>query len=380
MALRRTSDSPRLRVLHVVGGLDRGGVETWLRRVSPLLRQAGVDSDFLVHEDREYAYSAALRTDGAKILVCPKPQQRIRYAVRLYRILHAGEPYDVVHGHVQGFNALVLAVARLAGVRTRVFHSHTAHPRTGQRVGAVVKRRAASWLARLVSSDLAAVSDNAAESAFGANRSAAIRVLPGIDFDPFLRIAQQREAVARPRPTILHVGRFEIEKNHDLILDVAAAVKSRQPAWAFLLVGSGSLLSHVDRRVREEGLHNVRLVEPRDDLSSVFAEGDVFILPSRYEGLGLVALEAQAAGLPTVLSGEVPPEAVLPGASIHRLDSFDVRLWIEAIEAALATDNPSATDLRHGAEASAVGISTSMKVLLSVYNWPPDGTDENNDC
>jgi hypothetical protein len=115
----------RLRILHVLGGLNRGGVETWLLNVMRTIDRRRFEMHFLVHTAEPGAYDAAVRGLGGRIIPCPNPSSPWRYGRALRRVLREHGRYDVVHSHVHHFSGHVLGVARSAGVPTRIAHSHT---------------------------------------------------------------------------------------------------------------------------------------------------------------------------------------------------------------------------------------------------------------
>lgn len=112
------------RVLHVVGGMNRGGVETWLMHVLRHINRQEFQMDFLVHTDESCVYDSEIRRLGSKIIPCLHPSRPFSYARRLWCVLRDGGPYDIVHSHVHHYSGFVLRVARSAGVRSRITHSH----------------------------------------------------------------------------------------------------------------------------------------------------------------------------------------------------------------------------------------------------------------
>src|SRR6188474_985657 len=113
-----------MRVLHVLGGMDRGGVETWLMHVLREWDRGRGQMDFLVHTTRQCAYDEEVRALGARIIPCLTPRRPWSYSKRLRRILRDFGPYDVVHSHVHHFSGMVLRAARTSGVPVRIAHSH----------------------------------------------------------------------------------------------------------------------------------------------------------------------------------------------------------------------------------------------------------------
>jgi glycosyltransferase involved in cell wall biosynthesis len=128
-----------------------------------------------------------------------------------------------------------------------------------------------------------------------------------------------------------HVGRFNTQKNHLFLLQVFRQVLEQEPNAILLLVGDGELRESVDESVRQYGLGaHVRMTGVRQDIPALLSAMDVFALPSLYEGMPNVIIEAQASGLPCVLSDRVTREADLTGL-VEFLPLNQPRKWAEAL-------------------------------------------------
>lgn len=305
-------------MLHVVGGMDVGGIETWLMY---LLRRADrrvVAMDFLGKAKREGAYDAEIRALGASVYPMPTPSRGAAWRRAFARLLRERGPYDVVHVHRRHVRDPLL-VARRAGVRVRAIHSHNAAPlelRARSTLGRWTPR-----LHRLLSQHHAtlrlACSERAAEAVYGEGwrRDPSVHILPyGIDLAPFAEDvdpAAVRAGLGLPADAFVvgNVARLHAQKNHAFLLEVFAEVARREPAARLVLVGDGELRDAIRARIAELGLGDrCLLTGVRSDVPRLLRAFDVFAFPSRWEGLGLVGVEAQAAGVPLVRSTAVPPE------------------------------------------------------------------------
>lgn len=170
-----------------------------------------------------------------------------------------------------------------------------------------------------VATDGSCVSERAGDSLFPADWRSSPRWVCaplGIDLKPFRRRVDVRECRASlgiPTDAFVvgHVGRFVDPKNHSFLLDVAAALVADLPTAKFLLAGTGPLLPEIQSKATALGIAgNISFLGVRSDIAQLMKGAmDAFVLPSRYEGLGLVVMEAQAAGLPCLISEAVPEEA-----------------------------------------------------------------------
>jgi glycosyltransferase involved in cell wall biosynthesis len=367
-----TTGHQPIRVLHVIGGMVRGGIETWLMHV---LRHAGRDQvrmDFLVHSEKPGSYDDEVRALGGRIIPCSRPSRYWAYARQFRRILHEYGPYDVVHSHVHHFNGFVLRLARQGGVPVRVAHSHVGvmpvdvTPGLLRRVYLGTARR---WIRRQATAGFAA-SRLAGDALFGEGWSADPRwglLYYGIDLEPFRGEPDRsvRAELGLPADALVigHVGRFEEQKNHRFLLEIMRCAVDREPRSRLLLIGTGALRSAIERRVAELGLEaHVMFAGLRSDVPRVLrAAVDVFVMPSLCEGLPVAGLEAQAAGLPCVLADTITRElAVVPQLVTWRSLADPPERWVEAVLAvcdhprpasageALATIEDSLFNIRRG--------------------------------
>ena len=321
----------QIRVLHVVGGMNRGGAETWLMHVLRHIDRDRFRFDFLVHTDKPCAYDDEIRDLGSKIIPCLVPSQPWRYAVKFARIMREYGPYDVVHSHVHHYSGFVLWLAKRSGVRTRIAHSHNenkpddANPNLYRRI---YLSTMVCFLRFNATIGLAA-SNKAAQALYGQDWKNDPRwhvLYCAVDLAPFFeendKMAIRKElGIPENAFVVGHVGRFSEQKNHAFLLDVIRCMVERDPDVRCLLVGDGPLRQDIENKIIRLGLTKhviftgVRADVPRLMLGAM----DVFLLPSHYEGLGLVLIEAQAAGLPCVFSDVIPSEADVVPTLVKRV-------------------------------------------------------------
>ena len=162
-----------------------------------------------------------------------------------------------------------------------------------------------------------------------------------------------------------HVGRFCYAKNHEFLLDVMAEVCKQRPDAVLLLIGEGENEAAARRKAEALGLQeNVRFLGRQSDPAKFYQAMDAFVLPSRYEGLGIVLIEAQAAALPVICSTEVPQEAqVLP--EMQYLSLQEARQSADA--AIRAAENGRRRDTSVEMRAGGFDIVTEAKKLEEFY-------------
>jgi glycosyltransferase involved in cell wall biosynthesis len=381
-ARSRLGDRKPIRALHVLGGMNPGGVETWLLNVLRHRPLGSFDIDILAHTSGPCAYDNEVRALGAEILTCGQPRRPWTYAGRLHALLRERR-YDVVHSHVHHFSGFVLRIASAAGVPIRVAHSHldtttVDAASAGLRRGYL--RLMTRWIRQYATSCVAS-SREAAVALFGSAWVSDPRcqiLYCGIDLTPFkIDAAAAPPSVAnieKRGPIIGHVGRFDEQKNHQFLIRVAAEVIRREPTSTVLLVGDGPLRSAVERQVQQVGIaEHVRFVGLRSDVPQILRRDvDVFVLPSLYEGLPLVGIEAQAAGVPSVISDAITTELdIVPGLIHRRALSESASVWAETILATYRQRRvEQASQALAAVERSAFNIDASISHLGRIYAVP----------
>jgi len=369
-----------IRILHVLGKMERAGVETWLMHLLRMIDRDHYQMDFLVHFTGPGDYDDEIRALGSAVIICPHTRQPLRYARDFLRVLKEHGPYDVVHSHVHQYSGFVLRLAKWAGVPVRIVHSHLD---TAAFEAQVSPQRKAylklmhHWIDAYATDGLAA-SRQAADDLFGAGWEADPRyrtLFCGVDFSPFAAAVCPKEVRAEfhiPHNAFVigHVGRFTDQKNHAFLLDVADAVVKRDSAAYFLLVGEGELRPEVMARTNRMGLGaHVIFAGSRADVPRLMRGAmDTFVFPSRYEGLGLVLVEAQAAGLPCVFSDVVPCEADIVPPLVRRLSlNAPASEWADALLAARDAMPLSQSETLAIAQATPFDVRTSWGALERVY-------------
>jgi glycosyltransferase involved in cell wall biosynthesis len=334
------------RILHVLGVMDPGGVETWLLHVLENIERDRFQFDFCLCGPHVGLYAEEVERLGGKILSCSKGANLWSFRRRFRRILREGN-YDVVHSHVHFFSGALLRWAKAEGVPVGIAHSHTSQDNRPNTLARRCYRKIMkSWINRYATCGLAA-SMPAAADLFGKDWEAddRFRILHyGIDLSPFeAPIAQDtvRDELGIPSnaPVVGHVGRFVAAKNHRFLVEIAKEIQRRRPETHFLFVGDGPLKPKIETLARELGLSSkMHFVGTRTDVPRLMRSGmDVFVFPSIWEGLPVTLIEAQAAGLRCIVSETVTNEADILSEQIRVPLSTRSQVWAEKIIDALET-------------------------------------------
>ena len=374
-------DDRPIRILHVLGQMQRGGVETWLTQVLRHINRDRFRMDFLVHITKPGAYDEEIRALGSLIIPCPLSRSRPWiYAANFKQILQDYGPYDIIHSHVHHFSGYVLRLAKQAGVPFCIAHSHndTSFEAQAGLYRRLYRTLTEWWVSRHATAGLGC-SRKAAADLFGSqwNRNPHCWVLYyGIDLTPFQnrvdRAAVRREfGIPADAFVMGHVGRFDAQKNHEFLIEIAAEVAQREPKMRLLLVGEGALQPDIARRVWQMGLSDrVIFAGSRPDIGRLMLGAmDAFVFPSLHEGLGIVLLEAQAAGLPCLFSDVIPEEVDVVKPLVRRLSlSQQASEWAEVLLTYRDTTGAIAqSDALAWMATSPFNIKTSVKQLERIY-------------
>jgi glycosyltransferase involved in cell wall biosynthesis len=367
------------RVLHIVRVMDRGGVENWLMNVLRCVDRRRVQMDFLVHTAAAGAHDPEIAGLGAGLFRCTSPLWSPAYALEVARVLSRSGTYDVVHSHVHHFSGYVQALARRCGVRFRIAHSHSDTAALDRNCNAARGGylRLMHNLVRRHATRLVAVSARAANALFGPGWASDPRslVLPcGIDLAPFRQVPanpiRRDWRIGEDDLVVGHVGRFDTPKNHAFLVEIFREILHLQPQARLLLVGDGPLLPAIQDRVRELGISERTIFAGScDRVAALLAAIDVFVFPSLYEGLPLSIVEAQAAGVPCVLSDGIAAESDVVPPLVHRISlSEPPARWASAALAASWGAAPSRVEALSLVEKSSFNVKNSMEQLYALYD------------
>jgi len=342
--------------------MNRGGLETMLMNYYRQLDRSGVQFDFMVHRAEPGHYDAEIEALGGRIHRMPpiKPGGYRTYFRALDRFFAAHPEYRVVHSHINENSSFVLRAAKRAGVPCRIAHSHLSglgldlklpfrlYARMAMRGNPnrhfACSRQAGRWLFG---------GKTARDGVVVLNNAVNVR---DFAFDADARREVREELGAGGRLVIGHIGRFNGQKNHSFLLEVFAAVRQRRPDALLVLAGDGSLRTAVEAKAARLGLADaVAFLGVRSDVARLMQGFDLFLFPSLFEGLPVVLVEAQAAGLRCFVSDTVTREADVTG----RVDFISLRAsagrWAERILSAPADRADTSEALRrHGYDAAAM--------------------------
>lgn len=357
----------QLRVLQVVTHMERGGLESMLMNYYRYIDREKIQFDFLVHRQERAAYDDEIEAMGGKIYRLPRlvPWSKA-YLTALNHFFDEHPEYRIVHVHQDCLSSVILKAAAQHNVPVRVAHSHSANQDKN------LKYPIKLWYKRFISqyaTNLFACGKEAGDWMFGGSSYQIINNaidVAAYTYDPTKRQEMRRRLGLENEFTIGHVGRFNQPKNHPFLLDIFAALLKKESNAVLLLVGGGEGMSKMQEKVQELGIaEHVRFLGVRSDVADLMQAMDMFVLPSLYEGLPVTMVEAQAAGLPCIISNKVPPECILTEGLVDVMPlSASPETWAEKILAKRAIPR---TDRRAEIAAHGFDITTEAVKLQEFY-------------
>lgn len=312
-------------------------METFIMNVYRHIDRSVLQFDFLYHYNRPSFYDDEIVALGGRIyrLSVRQDNNFLRYARALNAFFAAHPEYGVIHGHYSGFGLWYNHYAKKHGVAVRIGHSHNT---TAEKSLAGAADALLSAFFRYGVTHRLACGQAAGRALYGRRP---FTVYPnGIELDRFAFSEEKRRAERarlglREAAVYGHIGRFTQQKNHSFLLDVFAELSRRQPSARLLLAGAGPLEAEARAKAGALGLaEKVLFAGLQKDTPALYCAMDCFLLPSLFEGLPVVLVEAQANGLPCFVSDTVSPEAAL-GTGLQFMPlGAGAAAWAECILAA----------------------------------------------
>lgn len=363
-----------LKVLQVFGSLNMGGAESRMMDVYRNIDKEKCEFEFLTMQTDHQYYEDEITSLGGKIMKIDSPRKSgiLKHISTLYKIMKSGK-YDAVHAHTSYHCGVVAMVAFFAGVSVRISHSRT----TGSKQKSKLKGVFLSLgrcLVNMFSTHKFAISSDAGKFLFGKSK---FEVVPNaIDTNKYLDITpdeilqfKSELGIAENKTVIGQIGRFDSMKNHKFTLNWFSQFLTIKPDTVLVLVGDGPLRQDMEKLTDELGIkENVVFTGVRGDVAKLIHVFDVLIFPSVFEGLGGVVLEAQAAGVPAVVSTGVPRETDLGLDMVERCsldESFDV--WNNTITNSLKKPMPDVKEIIKAFDRNGYSIKAVTEKFIYIY-------------
>ncbi len=342
-----------IRVLQSVSNMDRAGIETMLMNYYRRIDREKVQFDFIVNKAKPGDYDDEIRSMGGRIFQSPglNPLHYPQYMRFVQEIIAQDDRIRIVHAHNEAMGLYALNGAKHAGINVRIAHAH--NTRIIRDYKWPLKMLCKQFLPA-AATDLWSCGRDAGIYFFGRkNWEARGHVIhnaietDAFRFDPAVRARMRQHYGLADKVVLGHVGRFNVQKNHTCLLNIFAAFRRLQPNAVLVLIGEGELEDAVRAQAESLGLTgSILFAGLQSNVSEWYQMMDLFLMPSLFEGLPVVGVEAQASGLGCIFSDAVPDEVLLSGRAVQCPLSASDAAWAERIQKMLR--QPS--DRAQGAE------------------------------
>ena len=327
-----------IRIAQIVGKWLGGGVEAVVMNYYRHLDHNKIQFDFICDNDSTNIPYKEIEELGGKVILIPPYQKVFKYHKGLKKVLKDGN-YKIVHSHINTLSVFSLFAAKCAGVPVRIAHSHSTTNKKEWKKN--LMKLALRPFTKLVVTDYMACTEHAGRWMFGnkAFDTGKVYILNNaIDLDKFkynekLRKKIRKELKISDSTVVIgHIGRFVTQKNHAQLIDIFNEYHKNNNNSVLMLIGQGPLMDTIKNKVNSLDLDDcVMFLGQKDNANEYYNAMDLFLFPSLYEGLGMVAIEAQVNGLEVLASNQVPFVAnILNNMRFISLES-DLTIWSNAI-------------------------------------------------
>lgn len=328
-----------VRVLHVLTGLHAGGTESFVMTYLRNIDKNKVIFDFLITSKNGF-YEDEVKSYGCKIYrITSRRKNALKHYIEMNVFFkkHSNE-YSVIHIPQSLTYSLPFDLAYKYKIPGIISHCHGVDPKRAKYFGQMFKGFMGPRILEK-SSNIFSCSIEAAKLMWGENivNNAKFKVIHNaidahkFEFNDIQRTKKRVELNLISDFVIGYVARFDYMKNQAFLVDIFFNYLQINPQSKLLLIGKGKLLPMIRKKIDKYNIHDkIHIIEESNEINILMQAMDVFVFPSTYEGLGIVAIEAQASGLKVLASTEIPSETRITDL-IEYIPLNDQKLWIEKL-------------------------------------------------
>lgn len=330
----------QIKVLHIASGLN-GGIASFIKNKAKALVNTNVVFDILAFNEAPKDFAKLIAAMGGKIYYMPNPKEKgfIKFYKRVNQVMSKENKYDLIHCHLRDYRALPFYLIAKKNKQERfAIHAHSAIkvPENKKTFLNIMRKLNTS-----MADDMLSCSTKASYTCFSDEAVQAKKIMHipnSIDPEKYLKAVDKESLKLQilgeenlNKKIIGHVGRVQYPKNHEFMLDVVAELSKKYRNFLWLFIGDGRDLDSLKAEVNERKLNDyVCFMGRRNDVHNLYKIMDFFVLPSLFEGLPTVAIEAQAAGTNCLLADTITKECDL-NLNLVKYLPLDVKTWAENI-------------------------------------------------
>ena len=326
-------------VAHIMGKWIGGGVEAVIMNYYRHIDRNKIQFDFVCDEDSTNIPYDEIKKLGGRVILVPPYQKLPKYIKELKKIFKENN-YRIVHSNINTLSVFPLYAAKKAGVPVRIAHSHSTSNKKEWKKTLV--KNILRPFSKKYATDYFACSELAGRWLFGnkAFDEGKVTIINNaIDLDKFrydekTRNKKRKELnIKQPTLVVGHIGRFVAQKNHTFLIDIFNELHKKNEDSVLILVGQGPKVDEIKEKVNLLNLANsVKFLGQRDDANELYQVFDAFLLPSLYEGLPVVGVEAQASGNLCFLSDDMTKETKVLASTAFMSLSNTAQEWADEIQ------------------------------------------------
>lgn len=360
-----------IHVLQIVDSMQQGGIQAFLMNLYRNINRDEIQFDFLIFRNDRQWYEKEIEELGGVIYKAPGRKSGIvRCRKYLMDFFQKHKEYEIIHYNASSLSFIEpLYYAKKNGVKTRIIHCHSSSF-IGNPIHILLHKINKNRISSLANIFLSCSEPATVWMFGGTNIESKVQLIQnGIDSRRFLYSEEMRKKYRKELDVdknlvIGHVGRFSRVKNHVFIIEVFAELKKQKKNAILMLVGDGELRNEIESLVVSSGLSDaVRFLGNRNDVSNLMQAMDVLIMPSLYEGFPVTAIEAQAAGLPVVMSNKITKEAVINRNVVMKDLKDSKEEWVKTI-----LTNTERVKNTEGIINKGFDIKDTVEKIVTIYN------------
>lgn len=372
----------KIKVLMVAGNMHIGGIENQLMHLVRNADREKFQFDFTSNMSNAF-YREEIEQLGGKFIIVPEMNWKnpVPYCRAIYQIMKQGK-YDIVHSHELFHSGITLFIAYVAGVPCRFAHAHNWQDDDGTGNKRSILRSVYNKIMRLLINQFStaeiACSTWAGKFVYGKKNIKKQKfhlVFNSVDTGKFLDHYNQVESgeycEINGWKNVINVARISKVKNQSFLVDIAEEFRRRRDKVRILCVGSGDEeeVKLVQRKIREKNLDDyIQLLGIRKDVDVLMRKSSAFVLPSKYEGMPLVMIEAQASGLPCVSADTYSPEVDFGIGTVSWLSlNKGVKSWADALEEAVNKKRASRSVVENAIRVKKFDSKMFAQIMCKLY-------------
>lgn len=323
-----------IRVLQVVNNMHRAGLETMLMNYYRNIDRTKIQFDFLTHRPEKGDYDDEIISMGGKVYYAPRlyPQNYLQYFKWMKKFFNEHPEYKIIHSHIDAMSYLPLLAAKLNKIPVRIAHSHNTS------IDKDFKLPLKLFFKKLlpsVATNFCACGKEAGNFLFPNKQSTFIPNAINIEkflYNKELRIKKRKELGLEKKIVIGHIGRLSYQKNHKFLIEIFSEILKKEKESILLLIGVGEKEKELKEQVKKLNIEKeVYFLGKREDVAELYQAMDLFLMPSLFEGVPVVGVEAQFSGLPCIFSDKVPKEVKFKKNVIFISLNILPKIWCDEI-------------------------------------------------